>query len=346
MSSSDTNNSSVLKRRDFLENAGGLGASLAIGAAGMASLGGSTLAAAKAAPATSMYGIGPGLKGPYLDLTTGRGNQLAYARIQGDLNFGKQKYFWFRGYVMAVEPNKKIVDLMGAAGFGAIRLAEGANGAIRRMCREIIVYTDLKTGEVLDEWRNPLSGETVTAVHVANDPFNYMIEDHFPAPPKFGGLNQEAPPRIPFILPWYQFGDQLAMEVHIHLAYPSALQPDKWPRESAGPIAQVSEFFTHDISVADMQNEKKTALHYRGVWNRTTPWLPWMLMGMRPGHVQYACFQGTTDNLEQYLSRQVLDYAHKNYDRYFQAPTEWTEGPSLSSLEDYARTQKPAHLKK
>ena len=346
MSDHETNKHPSLKRREFFETAGGLGASLAIGAAGAASLGGSGVALGKAAALTSMYGMGPGIKGPYLDLTTGRGNQLAYARIQGDLNFGKQKYFWFKGYVMAVEPNKKIVDLLGAAGFGAIRLLAGPDGAIRRLCREIIVYTDLKSGEVLDEWRNPLSGETVKAVHVANDPFNYLIEDHFPAPPKFGGLNQEAAPKIPFILPWHQHGDQLAMEVHIHLAYPSALQPDKWPRESAGPMAQVSEFFTHDISVADMQNEKKTALHYRGVWNRVTPWLPWMLMGMRPGHVQYACFQGTSDSLDPFLSRQVLDYAHKNYAKYFDAPTEWTGDPSLSSLEDYARTQKPAHLKK
>jgi hypothetical protein len=345
MSSPETPVPPTLKRREFFETAGGLGASLAIGAAGMAGLSGNAMGASKAA-ATSRYGVGPGIKGPYLDLTTGRGNQLAYARLQGDLNFGKQKYFWFKGYVMAVEPNKKIVDLMGASGFGAIRLLEGPNGGIRRLCREIIVYTDLKTGEVLDEWVNPLSGETVKAVHVANDPFNYMIEDHFPAPPKFGGLNKEAPPKIPFVLPWYQHGDKLAMEVHIHLAYPSALQPDKWPRESAGPIAQVSEFFTHDISVADMQNEKKTALMYTGVWNRITPWLPWMLMGMRPGHCQYACFQGTTYDLEPYLSRQVLDYAQKNFPRYFEAPTEWTEGPSLSSLEDYARTQKPAHLRR
>ncbi len=346
MSNHDTNKSPVLKRREFFETAGGLGASLAIGATGLAAIGGPALGAAKTATMKSMYGTGPGIKGPYLDLTTGRGNQLAYARIQGDLNFGKQKYFWFKGYVMAVEPNKKIVDLIGASGFGAIRLLEGPGGAIKRLCREIIVYTDLKTGEVLDEWKNPLSGETVKAVHVANDPFNYLIEDHFPAPPKFGGLNQEAPPKIPFVLPWYQHGDQLAMEVHIHLAYPSSLQPDKWPRESAGPVAQVSEFFTHDISVADMQNEKKTALHYRGVWNRVTPWLPWMLMGMRPGHMQYACFQGTTDSLEQYLSRPVLDFAQKNYAKYFEAPTEWSDAPSLSSLEDYARTQKPAHLRK
>ena len=35
---------------------------------------------------TSKYGKGPALEGPYLDLRTGKGNQLAYARIQGDLD--------------------------------------------------------------------------------------------------------------------------------------------------------------------------------------------------------------------------------------------------------------------
>ena len=333
------------ERREFLTTAGGLGGALAVGGAGLASM---TLGptASAAALMSSKYGMGPGLKGPYLDLSTGKGNQLAYARIQGDLDFGKQKYFWFKGYVYAVEPMKKIVDLMGASGFGVIRLAEGPDGSIRRLCREIIVYTDLRTGEVLDEWQNPLTGETVKAMHVDNDPFNYVIEDHFPAPPKFGGLNQgPPPPRIPFVLPWYQHGDMAAMEIHIHLAYPSALQPDKWPRESAGPIAQVSEFFAHHVKVADLQNPKITSLDYQGTWNRITPWLPWMLMGQRPGQCQYACFMGTTKDLEQVLSRQVLDYAHKNYPKYFDAPTEWSEDRSLSSLEHYALRAKPAPVK-
>ncbi len=327
----------MTSRRDFLSSTTALGLSGAAFAAlsGMAH-------AKKSVALTSMYGQGAGLHGPYLDLRTGRGNQLAYARIQGDLNFGKPKYFWFKGYAMAIEPMKKIQNLIGTSGFGVIRLLEGPNGSIRRVCREIIVYTDLKTGEVLQEWKNPLTDETVRVVHVANDPFNYLIEDHFPAPPSFGGLNKEAPPRVPFVLPWYQHGDKLAMEMHIHLLYPSALQPDKWPRESAGPMAQVSEFFAHHISVADMQNPKLTSLDYQGTWNRTTPWLPWMLMGQRPGHVQYQCFMGTTKNLEQVLSKQVLDYAQKHYAKYFDAPTEWSDQRSLSSLEHYAIEQKPA----
>jgi hypothetical protein len=332
------------ERREFLTTASAGGA-LAIGAAGVAGMTlGGPLASASAA-LHSLHGRGPGLKGPYLDLSTGRGNQLAYARIQGDLDFGKQKYFWFKGYVMAIEPQKKVVDLMGASGFGVIRLEQGPNGGIRRMCREVIVYTDLRSGDVLDEWKNPLTNETVKAVHVANDPFNYMIEDHFPAMSDFGGLNKEQPPKIPFILPWYQHGGMAEMEIHVHLAYPSALQPDKWPRESAGPIAQVSEFFAHHVKVEDLQNEKITSLDYTGTWNRITPWLPWMLMGQRPGLCQYACFMGTTPNLEEVLTRNVLDYCEKNYKKYFDAPTVWSTDRSLSSLEHYAKDQKPAPVK-
>jgi hypothetical protein len=41
----------------------------------------------------------------------------------------------------------------------------------------------------------------------------------------------------------------------------------------------------------------------------------------------------------------VLDYAQKNYAKYFDAPTEWSDAKSLSSLEHYAVQQKPAPVK-
>jgi hypothetical protein len=314
-----------------------------VGVMGAASL--AMGSAALAATGNRATARGSAIEGPYLDLRTGKGNQLAYARIQGDLDFGKPKYFWFKGYVMGVRPDKKIDDLFGSAGFGSIRLRERPDGSIERLCREIILYTDLKTGEVLEEWKNPYIDETVKVVQVDNDPFNYLIEEYFPAPPTFGGLNKEKPPRAPFVLPWSQQGDRLDMEIHIHLVYPNALQPDKWPRESNGPLVQVSEFFAHHVSASDMQNRKLTSLNYSGVWNRTTPWLPWMLMGQAPGHCQYACFMGTAKDLEEVHSRVFLDYAHKHYAKYFEAPTEFG-GRSLSSLENYAIEQKPAPPKK
>jgi hypothetical protein len=263
---------------------------------------------------------------------------------------GTPTLYWWSGRMWARvpgEPNRLLFNVHGMN----MRQCRVKQDPVRGFCyrsvsREVMLYLDPVTNEVVRRWKNPWSSEEVDVVHVANDPFNYMIEDHFPAMSDFGGLNKEQPPKIPFILPWYQHGDMAEMEIHVHLAYPSALQPDKWPRESAGPIAQVSEFFAHHIRVEDLQNPKLTSLDYTGTWNRITPWLPWMLMGQAPGMCQYACFMGTTRDLESVLTRPVLDYAHKNYAKYFDAPTEWRADRSLSSLEHYAKDQKPAPARK
>ena len=79
------------------------------------------------------------------------------------------------------------------------------------------------------------------------------------------------PARIPFLLPWYQHGEWLDMETHVHLSGPNPLQPDQWPRESSGPTTQASEYFAHHVRAADMQNPQLTTVDYRGVWNRVTP---------------------------------------------------------------------------
>lgn len=326
-------------RRQFMKSFASVGA---VGAASMAmsQAGCAQQSEAPTAAYAGRYGKGEAIQGPYIDLTTGRGNQLAYARIQSDIDFGQQKYFWFKGYVSAVRPWKKVDDLLGCQGFGVIRLNEREDGSFERLCREIILYTDMQ-GNVLSEWDNPYTNETVEVVQVANDPFNYLIQDHFPAPPSFGGANKEkAPPKIPFVLPWYQHQNWLEMEMHIHLLYPSALQPDEWPRESSGAMVQVSEYFAHHVLAEDMQNPDVTSLDYKGTWNRTTPWLPWMLMGQAEGHCQYNCFMGNTDDLSIVLSKSALDYAEKHYPKYFDAPTEWSD-ESLSSLENYAHGRTP-----
>lgn len=296
-----------------------------------------------AASGAARYGIGPALEGPYLDLRTGRGNQLAYARIQGDINFGRQKFYWFKGSVMAVRPGQQTQDILGAQGFGVIRLAGREDGTIERTCSQLGLYTDLRSGEVIDEWHNPFNDETVKVVHVAMKPVNYTIEEFFPAPPSYGHDTGEAPPRIPFILPWYQHGDWLEMQFNLHMAYPNPLQPDEWPRESAGPMVQASEMFTHHVKAEDMQNADITSLDYRGSWSRLTPWLPWMLMGQEPGNCSYGAFMSNCAHPGDVLSRSVVDYAEKHYADYFEAP-ERMEGASLSDLQHYAKDQTPMPL--
>ena len=217
---------------------------------------------------------------------------------------------------------------------------DGEDGGYKKVLREIGFYTDLRIGEILEEWTNPYLNEKVKVVPVANDPFNHTITDFYPAPPSYGGLNSAKPPKIPMILDFKRHNNRLNWFSHINLFYPSALQPAKWPRESGSPFNQVTETFLYQIDWRDMQNARKTSVEYNGTWTRTTPWLPWMLMGPTTGHCAYQCYMGAYDDINQ-IDRRLLDHVEKHYPKYMTAPEAWSD-VSLSSLENYAREQKPA----
>ncbi|MFK7829395.1 MAG: DUF1838 family protein [Congregibacter sp.] len=329
---------STNSRRDFMQKAG---IALGGGLAGMSV--GQAIAMTSAAESSSSVSAG--------DATLKWGdnywNRDAMARIQADLDFGKQKFGWYKGCVRGVVPGQKNMKLCGFEGFSFARLQDNGDGTYKKLLREVGYYTDLDTGEVLTEWRNPYTDELITnVVHIANDPFNYVIGPFLPKPPAYGGLNANDVPDIPLIMPWQDLGNgKVLLQRSIDLFYPSALQPDKWPRESPGRMTQVTEMFNYVFDKDDLADPSITGLEFSGSWNRLTPWLPWMLMGYEAeGHCHYDCVQGCYNNMDM-LSPQVRSYAEEHHALYFNAPTEWKE-PSLSSLENYALEQKPAPMPK
>ena len=281
-----------------------------------------------------------------MDFKNPKWNRDAYARLQGDLDIGKPRYSWIGGPVMAVVPNQKIQPLFYMDGISCCRFME-IEGGYRKLLREVVLYKDYATREILEEWKNPyLDGEVVKVVPIANDPFNYNITEYYPDPPSFGGLNKEKPPKRPLLLDWSIVNNTLLLTTDIHLYYPNALQPDKWPRESAGPLVQVTELYRYHIRLEDMKNPKLTQVPCTGNWGRVTPWLPWMLMGTKPGHCLYNTdfAGGPSWDVVPERSKDVLKYVEKHYPQYLTAP-EKDYGPSLSSLENYAKNQKPAPVK-
>ncbi len=318
-----------MNRRQVLLSGGGVAAGAGLSAyAGAASL-----------------AAGPiSLEGPYIDLTTGRGNMLARARMDGNLDESKEKFGSGTGIVSAVRPGEAVRDLFGFEIFSAARLRRQPNGSFQFLHREVVYYTDLQSGEILTEYLNPYTNERVKVVDIANDPWNEIIDQYLPQAPNYGGLIKVEATRKPFLINWTMGPNGIAVaSKHINLFYPSALQPDKWPRESAGTKNQVTEAFSYFVPVADLQNERLTSVEYNGTWNRITPWLPWMLMGQAPGHIVYRATTACYDDPNR-TKRAVLDHTAKYHPIMLHAPTEWKE-PSLSSLEDYARTQKPAPAK-
>jgi hypothetical protein len=160
-------------------------------------------------------------------------------------------------------------------GFSCTRLVDNGDGSYQKLLREVVFYKDLATGEILETFLNPYTNEEVRVVPVTNDPFNIVIEKYYPKGPSYGGLRKQDEERRPMLLPWRTTNpNTVVLETDIHLFYPSALQPDKWPRESAGKNVRVSEMFRYVIRREDLENPARTSVEHTGCWSRITPWLP------------------------------------------------------------------------
>ena len=323
-----------MERREFLILSGTLATALAASPVARASA-----AVDKPVPA--------GFRGPYIDLTTGKGNMLAAVRIDANLDESKEKFASVTGTVVGVREGEALRDLFGFEVVSVARAWKQPEGDYRVLHREAILYTDLATGKILTEWHNPYIDETVRVVDVINDPWNHHFAETIrPRGPDYGGLNKQAPgAERPYDFGLYDVGNGLvANQLHINLYYKAALQPDKWPRESAGPMNRVSEFFTHVVKLDDLQNPDKTSVVHTGTWMRVTPWLPWMLMGQAPGHIMYHSTVQSFDTLDGFKPN-VRAYMEKNHPHMLEAPPRsYWDKPNLSSLEVYALTEKPAPL--
>jgi hypothetical protein len=277
-----------------------------------------------------------------IDFKDPKWNRDTYARLDADLNPAKEKCGWLKGKAYGVRDNEKVRPLFGVEGFSFVRTKRLEDGSWRRMLREIVFYRDLHTGKILDTWHNPYTNEDVKVVPIANDPFNFTIGEFYPDPPSYGGLNHDKPPKRPYLLDWsHGPDDTLILDTGIDLLYPNALQPDKWPRESSGVMNRVSEHFLYTVKRQDVENPALTSLPLVGAWARITPWLPWMLMGQAPGNISYMTTFATLPGGEKELPADLVAAARAMDEKWLHAPTE-DYGPSLSSLENYARQHSPA----
>jgi hypothetical protein len=269
-------------------------------------------------------------------------NRETSARLQANTN-GEQVFGHCTGTVCGVRPGEAVRPILGFEVFSTIRVMRQADGSYQRVTKEAIFYTDPKTGDILDEWDNPYTGERVKVVDVHNDPYNWIIASTVqpPAMPGVVTSGQATPGGKPYLLDWSWLGpDTVVLTTDYHGYYPNLLNPTHWPRESSGPMIQSSELFRYFINKKELEDPKMTFLPANGSWVRVQPWLPWMLMGPAPGHIMYdGIFRANPT--PDYIPAKVLDRIKTKYPSFMTAPTKWY-GPNYSSLEHYTMEQKPA----
>lgn len=249
-----------------------------------------------------------------LDLDDPRDRLDAYIRTVGDTS-GEPVVTYAHSNVLAVMPGRKAQHIFSMQVVGVGKYLQ-IDGGYRRLHREVAFYTNVETGEIMSRWRNPFVEREVEVLHVQNDPVNFSY--------LYRQDNQRA--RVRYVAG----GDHVIFYREVPLRYPSALPYDEYPLHSAGDWYEAVELFNSYASLADLENDELTSVPETGSWSRIGPWLPWMEMGNREGHLLYhGRSYKVMDGVES-LPDKLLAYMREHHPKYLTAP-ETDEQPNETS---------------
>jgi len=336
----DMMKAAALSRRSAL--LGGLGMGAAALGAGL----GLNSNAAEAAAAAQSRNLKP------LDLDDAKENVYAFTKLWFGL--GEPVFGAYHGVQYALIGKNRLKAVFGYAGGGHMQRKILDNGHARIRGKEVGVFTDLATGEVLDEWKNPWTGEVIKPFNFFNPNVRGEIGTDMPKF-QFGTDEDEATVmneadtlnadsgEIPFILPWQRFGDQYTLAWDYAHEYTNPVTADKWPKASTGPRINPSEHFVFYTPQNIMDDRDAPSAPFQSGFFRQGPWWPWMLMGGSGvegtliGRMHSYKITGTIAD----YPRKILDYVEKHYPEYFTPADDWNDGFPMGTWEAYARDVPP-----
>ncbi|MEH6549312.1 MAG: DUF1838 family protein [Pseudomonadales bacterium] len=295
---------------------------------------------------------GGGSRGGSLDFATPTDNLYAFAKLWSTLD-AQPMLSSFHGTMFAMVGNQKLQPLFGYAGIGNFQARIEQDGAVRMRGKETGYFTDLATGDVLETWDNPFTGETVEVYNFLNDRIRGVLGAEMPVY-SFGEEGDEPTlmnetsgstdgGSVPFILPWEFYGDRVHLGWDYTHRYTNPLSPDKYPKASTGKYINPSEHFTFTTSLAELSDRSKPYARYTAGFSRLSPWWPWMMMGQSGvegvlfGRMTSVKDQGRAED----VPRKILDYTEKHYPQYLEPCDDWDDGGPISTWEAYARDISP-----
>jgi Protein of unknown function (DUF1838) len=238
-----------------------------------------------------------------------------YSRIQGEPD-----RLLFKGEGMNIRQCVTVEDPKRGKGY-------------RQVSREIMLYLDPVTGEVVRQWANPWTGETVDVMHINNDPVNGRPSYPYGADGK------------PFTIPSLRReGRWFFMPFEAPLYYHNVLNGEY--QDYIGGKYHAMEIFDFAFDAEEMLNTKNPTAYPLVSWVRISEWMPWMKMRGRAGGMVFNAVGNKLKSFDE-LPKVLKDEIALNYPTYNAPPpgddprpnaTTWTE---FKKLVDAKRASEP-----
>jgi len=244
-----------------------------------------------------------------IDTETAEGYVQVNRKIQCSLEDAKPVVYTWSGRAYARVPGERDRHLFNLLGMnirqcGAIEDPDRGEG-YRLVSREIMLYLDPKTNEVMRQWDNPWSGETVEVIHVANDPVNGR--------PSFG--RDQDGNTMPLRMD--EINGTWLMNIEVPLFYTNALGGDY--QKYVGGTYHATEIFDFNGDMAELLDASLPEAYPIVSWVRLSQWLPWMEMNGRAGMMYFNAMGKKLESFDQLADTMKAEIA-AHYPEYVAPP--------------------------
>lgn len=175
----------------------------------------------------------------------------------------------------------------------------------RLISKEIMLFLDPATGQVVREWQNPWTGEKLPVMHIANDPVNQR-----PAFP-YGADGK------PYQAVMTRMGDWVQMPTEVPLFYTNVLGGDY--QDYVGGKYHAMEIFDFAARADELLDTKFPTAYPSVSWVRLSDWMPWMKMRGRQGMLVFNAMGAKVKSFDD-LPKVMKDEIALNYPGYTAPP--------------------------
>lgn len=245
-----------------------------------------------------------------IDTSTAEGYLKVMRKMTCSAADGEAVTYTWAGKVYSRVPGERDRHLFDVEGMnirqcGSVSDPERGPGYVF-VSREIMLYLDPETGEILREWENPWTGATHEVMHVANDPVNGRGPTY--ATNADGSMRE---------LRLKEINGTWMSATEVPLFYTNPLGGDY--QKYVGGTYHATEIFDFNGDMDELMDDNKDVAYPVVAWVRISQFLPWMEMGGRHGNLYFNAMGKKLESYDQ-LPDIMKDEIAANYPTYTAPP--------------------------
>lgn len=256
----------------------------------------------------------------------------ANVKLRGSLaNEWVWRHYW--GDVLAVHPEGAPIPLFKFQGLIKAKWTNNGDGTHTELLYDTSAFLDKDSEEILSVFKNPITGQSNDVIQVWDGPSSTTLTRNGPVFPW-----TQSPPTEPVVLPWNVNDGHVWLSDEAVFERPHPLQPNEWPLASSGEKTVSSINLTLSGRLEDLENPELMSAPHDMNWVSMRSWLPWLLMGQRPGLLMTRGI-GRKISGPEALPAKMLEIIEQQQPNYLTSEAPWDK--PMNSWQRYAEMRQP-----